>query len=55
VKVGQIEYERTHLLNKLKTRSPKNFKTLKNILKPSLHPIFKKSAGGIEKWEIEKI
>lgn len=52
VKSGQVVYEWKHLLNKLKIRSRKDFLKLKKIEKPSLHPLFKKTKGGIELWEI---
>jgi hypothetical protein len=52
VNVGQIEYEWRHLLNKLKIRSRGVFLMLKNIKRPILHPLFKKTPGGIESWEV---
>ena len=52
VTTGQVEYETTHLLNKLKTRDPQKFKELKRLEKPGLHPMFKVVKGGVEGWEV---
>jgi len=48
---GQIQYEWTHLLNKLKNRDFERYKILlsENYIKP--HPIFKVIDGNIEEWE----
>jgi len=47
----QLNYEREHLLKKLKTRNTKMFNDLikKNRLEP--HPLFEVVKGSIEKWE----
>lgn len=49
---GQLNYEKTHLLNKLKTRDILRYKKLidKEEVKP--HPLFKVVEGDIEEWEI---
>jgi hypothetical protein len=52
LKSGQIDFEMRHLMNKLKIRSNKDYKNLKSIVKPNLHPLFKKVRGGIETWEV---
>ena len=52
VKAGQVQYEWVHLLKKLKKRDPEKRKVLRDIKKPSLHPLFRTQKGGIEKWEI---
>lgn len=52
VKSGQIEYEWKHLLKKLSSRSPDDYKSNKDIKRPSLHPLFKRVKGGIEDWEV---
>ena len=49
---GQIEYEAKHLLGKLKTRDKKLYRRHKGIKDFQTHPIFKKTVGKIEDWEI---
>lgn len=49
---GQIEYEFKHLLQKLKKREPELYKELKNSKRIKAHPLFEKTKGGIEAWEI---
>jgi hypothetical protein len=51
VTTGQLDYERNHLLNKLKTRDKINYYKLidKNEFGP--HPLFEVVKGPIEKWE----
>jgi len=39
-------------LNKLKTREPKLYKTLKKVVNIEVHPIFRIINGDIESWEI---
>lgn len=51
VSSGQIEYEFSHLLNKLKIRDPKRYKEIKNIKQPEIHSLFKIIKGDIESWE----
>ncbi len=48
---GQLEYERQHLLNKLKTRDYHKFLMFEKIVDTEIHPIFELIKGGIEKWE----
>lgn len=48
---GQMDYERIHLLNKLKTRDYPRFLGLENVLQLDTHPIFEVINGEIEKWE----
>ena len=54
VKSGQLNYEKTHLLSKLKNRDTVRYKELieKETIEP--HPIFKIIEGDIEEWEIVK-
>lgn len=52
VTTGQIEYERSHLLKKLKTRDISRFKELSKQKEFVPHPMFKVIKGEIEKWEI---
>ena len=49
---GQLEYEFSHLLNKLKVRDPDFYQRLKMVKKIEPHPLFKKISGNVEKWEI---
>jgi len=49
---GQIEYEKEHLLRKLKTRDPERFKTTNKLMEFEPHPMFKIVNGEIEPWEI---
>ncbi len=58
----QIEYEFTHLLNKIKTRDIERYKNIKSQIKKSnlsnkkykikTHSLFKIKKGEIENWEI---
>lgn len=48
---GQILYEFEHLKNKLRTRNPAQFKMLKTIHLPRIHPLFELIPGNIEPWE----
>jgi hypothetical protein len=49
---GQLKYETTHLLSKLKIRDTKRYKELsiESEIKP--HPLFKLIEGDIEAWEM---
>ena len=51
VNSGQIAYEFSHLLRKLKVRDKKRYLELKNIKNPQIHFLFKAIKGGVEKWE----
>lgn len=48
---GQIDYERQHLLRKLKTRNYSKFSDLEKVEKIEIHPIFELMKGEIEEWE----
>jgi hypothetical protein len=48
---GQIEYEWSHLLRKLRQRSAHTWRALAAIRMPQPHPLFKARAGPIESWE----
>lgn len=52
VRRGQVDYEWKHLMGKLKTRSPKDYKKAQAVSRPQILPMFKKVAGGIEDWEV---
>ncbi len=48
---GQLLYEWSHLLAKVKVRSSEWFLTLRNIEIPEAHPLFCIATGGIQDWE----
>lgn len=48
---GQIDFERKHLLSKLKLRDKIRYDEIENITKLELHPIFTMVEGDIEYWE----
>ena len=48
---GQLDYERGHLLSKLRTRSPDIFLKWENMGAIETHPIFEVVEGDIEPWE----
>jgi len=48
---GQKDYERKHLLYKLKTRDYHKFLTLEKIVDIEIYPIFELIKGEIEPWE----
>jgi hypothetical protein len=52
VTTGQVSYEYSHLLNKLKNRDPALYKQLKDIKLIKVHPMFHKIPGKVEPWEI---
>lgn len=52
VTTGQVAYEKSHLLNKLKKRDPALHKQLKDIKIIRVHPMFSKISGKVEHWEI---
>ena len=49
---GQLNYERTHLLKKLKIRDKEKYKQTKMIKVWEVHPMFKIIDGDIEDWEV---
>lgn len=49
---GQIEYEWSHLLAKLKTRDHARYQQIKAIQQPLPHPLFHVTKGPIASWEI---
>ncbi len=48
---GQLDFERTHLLNKLKTRDPERYRNMLSVGHPRVHPLFTLAKGGVEPWE----
>jgi hypothetical protein len=52
VTTGQIAYEFSHLLGKLKTRSPELYIQLSKVNEVEAHPMFGRTVGDVEDWEI---
>jgi hypothetical protein len=51
VTLGQMEYERQHLLAKLAVRSPPLYQQYHLIATLEAHPMFQVRAGEVERWE----
>ena len=51
VTAGQMAYEWSHLLAKLKRRNPALCRKWRAIAAPAPHPLFKVRAGEVESWE----
>ena len=49
---GQLEYEWKHLLAKLRSRSPEDYRRLKALARPEPHPMFALVEGAVAPWEI---
>ncbi|MFZ4437152.1 MAG: pyrimidine dimer DNA glycosylase/endonuclease V [Syntrophales bacterium] len=49
---GQLEYEWSHLNNKLKARAPSWLRHFEAVREPEPHPLFQVVAGGISPWEL---
>lgn len=49
---GQMEYEKQHLLNKLKTRDEKQYKMMKDQATIEPHSLFRIVDGDVEEWEV---
>ncbi len=52
---GQIDYERTRLLAKLRERDPARFAALATVRRVIPHPSFRIVPGGVEDWETKKL
>lgn len=48
---GQLEFEWSHLLRKLRQRSPAQFRKLRGLTRPRAHPQFRLKPGPIASWE----
>lgn len=48
---GQLMYEFSHLMEKLRDRAPDHFRDMKGISDPQTHPSFRVVPGGIAPWE----
>lgn len=51
VNSGQVDYEFSHLLVKLKVRDRKRYEEVKNTKELTVHFLFRVIPGGVEKWE----
>jgi len=51
VTIGQLEFEKQHLLKKLMIRDILKFNELKQIQSPEVNPLFIVINGDIEEWE----
>ncbi len=49
---GQLAYETTHLLNKLKVRDPERHNVVKRLPALAVHPLFTVVKGAVEDWEV---
>lgn len=49
---GQLDYEWSHLKAKLHGRAPEVLATLKDIERPTPHPLFRIVPGGVADWEV---
>jgi hypothetical protein len=48
---GQLEFERQHLLRKLRVRSPQLYRLRRRLAAFEPHPLFRMVPGGLEPWE----
>ena len=48
---GQLEFERRHLLRKLRRRNPRLYRLRRRDLAWEPHPLFRIVTGGVEAWE----
>jgi hypothetical protein len=51
VTLGQVDFERKHLLKKLKVRDPILYKEMSKRKRLASHPLFQKIRGTIASWE----
>ena len=51
VTLKQLDFERKHLLNKLKLRDEKKYNEIIVVKNFETHPLFNQIAGEIEPWE----
>ncbi|HZV62513.1 MAG TPA: pyrimidine dimer DNA glycosylase/endonuclease V [Methylophilaceae bacterium] len=49
---GQLDYEWTHLRNKLQLRAPHLLAHVQSLARPQTHPLFRVVPGGVADWEI---
>ncbi len=48
---GQVDYEFSHLLNKLRSRDPERYNSIKDADHVDVHPMFRIIKGDVEPWE----
>jgi len=48
---GQLQYEWQHLLRKLRSRSPAQYRRLREVSDPKPHPLFRIVVGPVAQWE----
>ncbi len=48
---GQLDYEWTHLMNKLRVRNFVLYQKWQETITPEPHPMFEVRAGQVESWE----
>jgi len=48
---GQLEYEWTHLLRKLRVRAPAIARRMRSVEEPKPHPLFRITPGEVREWE----
>ena len=48
---GQLQYEWRHLLQKLRVRSPAQYRRLREVSEPLPHPMFRIIPGPVAPWE----
>ena len=48
---GQLMLEWTHLIRKLKKRSPDRYRRLRSLRAPEAHPLFRIVPGEVRGWE----
>jgi hypothetical protein len=51
---GQIEYEWTHLVAKLRVRDPSWLERFATVAKPQPHPLFRLIPGPVAEWEVTR-
>jgi hypothetical protein len=52
VTTGQVQYEKKHLLVKLKVRDKRKYNELVDVIEIMTHPIFEQTKGEVEEWEV---
>jgi len=48
---GQVAYEWRHLMRKLARRSRKLHRESRRIMRPMIHPVFRRVHGAVQSWE----
>jgi hypothetical protein len=52
---GQLDFEWSHLLKKVKERDPEWYALIKTVKKPRAHPLFRVVRGHIASWEKARV